>query len=168
MKSDGSTNRTLQTGELARLSGVSADTIRFYERKQLLPDAPRTATGYRVFPPEALARVKLIRAALSIGFSVVELADVFRQRESGVAPCRRVRELAAEKLAVLDARLRDMQSWRRELRRILSDWDVRLSRTPGGKQARLLEAFASNSNNQPGRMPFDLSARGNRSREKRK
>jgi len=87
--------------------------------------------------------MRLIRAGLSVGFSVTELADIFRERNSGGIPCRRVRKLAAEKLAVLEKRLRELQSWRRELRSTLSAWDRMLAKTPRGKQARLLEKFAT-------------------------
>jgi DNA-binding transcriptional MerR regulator len=87
--------------------------------------------------------MRLIRAGLSIGFSVAELAEIFRERDSGGAPCRRVRKLAAEKLAALDERLRELQSWRRELRSTLSAWDRTLAMTPRDKQARLLEQLAT-------------------------
>jgi DNA-binding transcriptional MerR regulator len=85
----------------------------------------------------------MIRAGLSIGFSVAELADIFSERNSGGAPCHRVRKLAAEKLVVLEERLRELQSWRRELRSTLLAWDRMLAETPRGKQARLLEKFAT-------------------------
>lgn len=143
MSSKNSTTRPLYCGELARLSGVSADTVRFYERRNLLSPAARTSAGYRVFSPDSLARMRLIRAGLSIGFSVAELADIFRERNSGGAPCHRVRNLAAEKLAVLEERLRELQSWRRELRSTLSAWNRILAKTPRGKQARLLEKLAT-------------------------
>lgn len=143
MSSNAPTNRPLHSGELARRAGISADTVRYYERRRLLPFAPRSASGYRLFLAEAVARVQLIRAALSIGFSVDELATTFSERERGGTPCHRVRKLAAEKLAVLEARLRDMQSWRRELRNTLAQWDHLLAKTPRGKQARLLETFAA-------------------------
>jgi len=104
-----STTQPLYCGELARLSGVSADTVRFYERRNLLFPAARTSAGYRVFSPDSIARMRLIRAGLSIGFSVTELADIFHERSGGGAPCRRVRKLAAEKLAVLEKRLREFQ-----------------------------------------------------------
>jgi len=77
----------MHSGELARLAGVSSDTLRYYERQRLLPDVPRSASGYRLFPPEALARVRLIRGALSIGFSVRELAAIFGERDRGGVPC---------------------------------------------------------------------------------
>jgi DNA-binding transcriptional MerR regulator len=143
VKSNTPTNRPLYAGELARLAGVSPDTVRFYERRRLLPAAPRSASGYRIFPREALARVALIRGALSIGFTVNELITIFCERDRGGAPCHRVRELVAKKLAVLEARLRDLHAWRRELRRTLAEWDRLLVKTPRGKQARLLDAFAA-------------------------
>jgi DNA-binding transcriptional MerR regulator len=83
VRANASTTRSLHSGQLARLAGISPDTLRFYERRRLLPSAPRTASGYRLFPPEALARVKLIRAALSIGFSVDELAAILGERNRG-------------------------------------------------------------------------------------
>ena len=87
--------------------------------------------------------MRLIRAGLSVGFSVTELADIFHERSDGGAPCRRVRKLAAEKLADLEKRLHELQSWRRELRSTLSAWDRVLAKTPHGKQARLLEKLAT-------------------------
>src|SRR5690348_10905510 len=90
----------------------------------------------------SLARMHTIRAGLFMGFSVGELADIFRERNAGGAPCHRVRKLAAEKLALLEAKLRDLQNWRRELRATLKAWDRRLSKTRRGKQARLLETLA--------------------------
>ena len=143
MRANASTSRSLYSGQLARLAGISPDTLRFYERRGLLPSAPRTHSGYRLYPPEALARVKLIRGALSIGFSVDELAAILGERDRGGAPCRRVRELAADKLAALEAQLRDLQSWRRELRKTLAGWARVLRDTPRGKRAGLLEAFVA-------------------------
>ena len=134
--------RPLHCGELARLSSVSSDTVRFYERRHLLPTAARTSSGYRVFSPDSLARMKMIRAGLSVGFSVAELADIFRERNAGGVPCHRVRKLAAEKLFLLEAKLRDLRRWRRELRATLKSWDRMLAKTPRGKQARLLEMMA--------------------------
>ena len=148
MSSIVSTTRLLYCGELARLSGVSADTVRFYERRKLLFPATRTSAGYRVFSPDSVARMRLIRAGLSIGFSVSELADIFRERNSGGAPCRRVRKLAGEKLAVLEKRIRELQSWRRELRSTICAWDRTLAKTPRGKQARLLEKLATHAKTQ--------------------
>jgi DNA-binding transcriptional MerR regulator len=160
VSSEVSTTRPLYCGELARLSGVSADTVRFYERRNLLLPATRTSAGYRVFSPDSLVRMRLIRAGLSIGFSVAELADIFRERNGGGAPCRRVRKLVGEKLAALEKKLREMQSWRRELRSTLAAWDRTLARTPRGKQARLLETFATHPKTQAKLLGRGIQKRG--------
>ena len=133
--------RAFRSGELGRLAGVSADTVRFYERRCLLPAAPRSASGYRLFSAEALARVKLIRGAISAGFSVNELALILRERDRGGAPCRRVRKLAGEKLIVIETQLAGLRRWRQELRRTLAEWDRRLRKTPDGQRAELLESL---------------------------
>lgn len=77
---------SMQSSELARLVGVSTDTLRYYERLRLLPAAPRSASGYRLFPAQALDRVRLIRGALAIGFSVRELAAILAERDRGGPP----------------------------------------------------------------------------------
>ena len=159
----------MYSGELARLAGVSSDTLRFYERRRLLPTAPRSAAGYRLFPPEALVRVKLIRGALSIGFSVKELTAIFRERDKGGAPCHQVRSLAAKKLVAVEMQLRELQSLRRELRLTLTEWDRLLGKAPRGQRAGLLEAFvATHPKNQVLRSTPGNLVRGNHKREKQR
>lgn len=129
------------TGELARLCGVSADTIRHYERVGVIPAPVRGANGYRLHARETAGRVLLIRRALAIGFSLAELARILRQRDAGSPPCRGVRALAGEKLADLDRRIAEMLAMRDELGRIVEEWDVRLAATRDGEAARLLEGL---------------------------
>ena len=131
----------LRSGQLARQAGVSRDTLRHYERKGLLSPAARASNGYRYYRPEALGRVRLVRAALSIGFSLEELARILRARDRGLAPCKEVRELAGRKLVALEAQLRELRAWRNQLRRTLSQWDKSLRKVRPGRQAGLLEAF---------------------------
>jgi DNA-binding transcriptional MerR regulator len=167
VRSNASPTRPLHSAELARRTGVSTDTLRFYERRGLLAPAPRSLSGYRLYPAEAAGRVRMIRGALSIGFSVNELAAIFRERDGGGAPCHQVRKLAGEKLTALEERLRDLRSWRRVLRKTLTGWDRALRETPRGKRAGLLEAFvATHPTRQKRRAGFDALARGKRKREK--
>lgn len=86
-------------------------------------------------------RVRLIRRALSIGFSLAELSRILRTRDRGGAPCREVRDLAARKLEQLDSQLAEMSALRDHLREMLSQWDDRLRATPIGGRALLLEAL---------------------------
>jgi DNA-binding transcriptional MerR regulator len=132
----------LSPSELARLTGVSTDTLRHYERKGVLGLPTRSDSGYRRYPPEAVARVRLVRRALTIGFTLDELASVLSERDHGGAPCRKVRTLITERLAELEARLGDLTELRDELRILLRDWDRRLAGIPVGAQARLLDVLA--------------------------
>jgi DNA-binding transcriptional MerR regulator len=90
--------KTLRSGALAEVTGVSPDTIRHYEKIGALTAATRTASGYRVYPESAVERVLVIRRALRIGFTLAELAEVLKARAAGGVPCRRVYRLAEEKL----------------------------------------------------------------------
>ena len=139
MSTRNSGNGMLRCGELAARAGISADSLRYYERLRLMPPAQRSAGGYRLFPPEALGRLQLIRGALSIGFSVRELATILGERDRGAAPCNKVRKAAAEKLTEIEARIRALQSLRRDLRKQLAVWDKLLANTPPKQQSHLLE-----------------------------
>ena len=142
LKGDMREGGQLRSGELARISGVSADTLRHYERKGLLK--PRRApNGYREYPGHAVERVRLIRAALAIGFKLGDLERVFKIRDAGGAPCRQVRELAAAKLDEIEALVRDLTAMRDEMRELLKDWDRRLDSVPADEPARLLETLAA-------------------------
>ena len=134
---------TLGAGELARLTGVSTDTLRHYERKGLLPLPPRTAGGYRRYPNGAVGRVRLIQRALVIGFSLDELARVLKERAEGGAPCQKVRGIVQGRLADLNRQLADLKQLRRDLHTILEEWDAQLARTPSGERAHLLDALSS-------------------------
>jgi DNA-binding transcriptional MerR regulator len=135
-------DRELRTGEVARRAGVSADTIRLYERRGLLARPRRTAGGYRQYGPGAVERVRLVRRALALGFTREELRVVLAARDRGEAPCRAVRTLAAEKLEAVEERIDLLVQLRDQIRRVLKDWDGRLAQTPLGHPAGLLHALA--------------------------
>ena len=165
----------MRSGELARLSGVSTDSLRHYERLRLLPAPRRSPGNYRLYPPEALARVQIIRRALAMGFSLPELAKILRVRDAGGAPCRQVKRLLEDKLSQLDTKIADLQALRENLQTVADDWDHRLSRTPDGVQARLLEGLAmplAQGRDCEGRRPAgeiqdgNALVRGNRLRKK--
>lgn len=121
---------------------MSTDTLRHYERKGVLARPRRGGNGYRQYPPEAHARVLLVRRALAVGFTLDELARIVSARDRGAAPCREVRELAAAKLAAVEERLTQLTELRDELRATLAEWDRRLENTPAGRRAGLLEVLA--------------------------
>ncbi|HLK68277.1 MAG TPA: heavy metal-responsive transcriptional regulator [Bryobacteraceae bacterium] len=139
----GAQPRFLRSGELAKLTGVSTDTLRHYERVRVLPQPARSRSGYRLYPPEAAERVRLVRRAIAIGFSLAELAKILRVRDSGGAPCRQVLTLASEKIARLDRQITDMMALRSQLQTIVAQWSEQIERTPPGQRAGLLDALIS-------------------------
>lgn len=130
-------------GELAKETGVSTDTLRHYERKGVLGRPRRASNGYRLYPNDALERVRLVRRALSVGFTLDELASILRERDKGGSPCREVHKLATEKLDRVEEHLTALTALRDDLRQTLADWDKRLSRSASGSQSRLLENLAT-------------------------
>jgi DNA-binding transcriptional MerR regulator len=137
----------MNPGELAKLSGVSSDTLRHYERKGVLARPSRSPNGYRQYPAATLQRVRLVRRALSVGFTLDELANILHVRDSGGAPCHEVRALGVTKLSNIETQLKELVSLRDELRRTLKDWDARLKRKPSSDRANLLESLAATESN---------------------
>ena len=157
------TSKQLHSGKFAALAGVSTDTLRHYERKGLLPKPVRSGNGYRLYAAETLGRVQMIRAALGVGFTVDELARILRARDRGEAPCRDVRTLAGEKLALLERRRRELDQLCRQLRSVLEEWDDRLSATKPGQRAGLLTTLATRK--LPKESPFSPRVRNSKSGE---
>jgi MerR family copper efflux transcriptional regulator len=131
----------MRSGTLARQAHISVDTLRHYERLGLLVAPPRTQGGYREYPAQSLQRVTLIQRALALGFSLTELRDILEERDKGGAPCARVALLARTKLAQLDTELRELRGLRRDMARIIRDWNARIAKLPKGRPARLLETL---------------------------
>lgn len=133
----------LRSTDLGRRFGLSPDTIRHYERLGLLPGVARAANGYRAYPPQAEERVGQIQAALAIGFTLRELAEVFAERDRGGSPCRRVRDLAAAKLADVERTLERLADLRSALAGVLAGWDERIAALAPGERAHLLTHLAA-------------------------
>jgi DNA-binding transcriptional MerR regulator len=127
--------------DAARLTGVSTDTLRHYERLGLLPAVARTRGGYRRYPEHVLERVRLIQRALVLGFSLKELKRILSVRDAGGAPCQNVRALLGDRLASLRTRIEELIILRDDLDTLLGDWDAKLSRTAKGQQAHLLDSL---------------------------
>lgn len=147
-------NATFHSGQLAKATGVSADTIRHYEKIGVLPKAVRTASGYRVYPESAVERVLVVQRALRIGFTLAELSEVLRARDAGGSPCRRVFELAEQKLVGIRKDIEALQHTERSLKTILTDWKSRVQRAGEGQKAHLLHSLTDVLKNSPGPATF--------------
>lgn len=131
----------LRSGELARLTGVSADTLRYYEKLGILPTSQRTDGGYRMFPPSSVERVRLAQRALQLGFSLTELSEILRSRDNGGVPCHRVLNLAEGKLRALSQQIEELRRTEAYMRKLVQDWTNELKHTPPGSKAMLLHSL---------------------------
>ena len=131
--------RLLTVGQVAALSGVSRDAIRYYERRGLLPKAARTPAGYRQYPDGVIRRLALVRNAQRFGFSLAEIAGFLRVRDGGGKPCEAVRAAGQRILKTVEQQIIDLRSTRKTMQATLRDWDRALSRTPADRPAHLLE-----------------------------
>ena len=118
----------LRIGEVATRSGVSIDTLRFYERRELLPTAPRTASGYRMFSPETVHRVLFIKQAQELGFTLDEISTLLTTK--GISDCLKVHDLLDAKLTELDARMRSMHEFRQKLKHYVAECEKELRKHP--------------------------------------
>jgi MerR family mercuric resistance operon transcriptional regulator len=133
--------RALRSGEVAKVTGVSSDTLRHYEKLGLLPTPMRSQGGYRLYPPETVVRVQMIRSAVRVGFSLAELADVLKERRVGGAPCRKVAQLAAEHIEALNQKILDLTQLRDWFATTVENWESRLKTLKPGERASLLESL---------------------------
>jgi DNA-binding transcriptional MerR regulator len=131
----------LRSGQLAQATGVSADTLRHYERRGLLAKPKRLASGYRSYPSSAIARVLLIQNGLAVGFSLDELCIVLGERDAGRAPCGKVRAAVAARIEEVDRRIEELIRFRDDLQKTIAGWDQRLAARAGNEPLRLLETL---------------------------
>jgi len=95
-----------------------------------------------MYPASAIERVLVVRRALRIGFSLVELAEVLKARDAGDIPCRRVYELAQEKLRHISEDIRALQETERYMKKVLFDWERRLHERGPAQKSHLLYSLS--------------------------
>ena len=109
---------TLTIGALAQAAGIGVETIRFYERKGLLPEPPRTPAGYRQYPDDTVDRVKFIRRAQGLGFTLREVLELLDLRVNEVASCGPVEVQELEKLDQVAGKIEALRQMETALRRL--------------------------------------------------
>lgn len=115
----------LQIGELAKLSGVSIDTVRYYEKRKLIHSISRTYGGFRLFDSHTIEQIKFIKQAQEFGFSLDEIKDLLVS--GGAEECQRMRDLLGQKLSEVDEQIRKMKAFRKLLSNHLSACETELS-----------------------------------------
>ncbi len=112
----------MKIGELAKQAGVNVQTVRFYERQELLPEPPRRASGYRIYGSEDLHRLRFIRQAKVLGFSLKEIATILQARERGRCPCGTVRAIGEKHLQELGEQIKRLRRFHSDLSRTVKTW----------------------------------------------
>ncbi len=128
-------------GEVAERAGVRVQTLHFYERMGLVPKPKRSAANYRLYSSDAVKRVQFIKKAQAIGLTLEEIKDILDVKDHGKAPCRRVAEVAAERLEQIDSELARLRAFRRSLVAVLPQWqhDTAVERACAGEFCDLIE-----------------------------
>jgi MerR family copper efflux transcriptional regulator len=119
----------LRIGEIAKRSGVSVKTIRFYCDQGLLQPAGRSEGGYRLFSQESIAELAIIRGLRTMDVPIAELGRILEVRRSGLCNCSILKESIGAKMASIDERIDELAAMKLELGRLLDRWQ-----DCGGKQ----------------------------------
>ncbi|HIQ22894.1 MAG TPA: MerR family transcriptional regulator [Planctomycetes bacterium] len=109
----------LRTGEVARRAGVNVETLRFYERRGILPEPPRGTSGYRQYPPETVDVVRFVKRAQQLGFSLRQARELLDLRQVSRQASRQVRTMVQKKLSEIEHKIRDLQAMRQALSELL-------------------------------------------------
>ncbi len=100
----------LRIGDVAERGGVNLQTIRYYEREGLLSQPPRLPSGYRIFPESAVRRVRFIKRAQELGFSLAEIRDLLSLRDDAGAGAQDMRDRAKSKVADIEEKIHALQA----------------------------------------------------------
>ncbi len=107
----------LTIGFLARAAGVNLETVRYYQRIGLVEEPDKPLSGFRYYPPETIERIKFIKRAQKLGFSLQEIRELL---ELGDGHCQDVRERAAHKLENIEQQIADLNALRETLNELIS------------------------------------------------
>lgn len=112
-------------GEIAKRAGVNIETLRYYERKELIASPPRTTSGYRQYPEDTIVRIRFIKRCQDLGFSLKEVHDLLALRVDSEKTCDDVRARATDKLAETEEKIRELQNIRGALQTMIATCDDR-------------------------------------------
>jgi MerR family copper efflux transcriptional regulator len=110
--------KSLTIGHLAREARVNLETVRYYERRGLLPKPPRSASGYRLFPSDAARQLRFIRRAQELGFSLKEIRELLSLRVSRTTTSKDIRARAEAKIVDIESKIRSLESMKKTLRKL--------------------------------------------------
>jgi Hg(II)-responsive transcriptional regulator len=105
---------------VAKHAGVNVETLRYYERRGLLPMPAREGSGYRAYSSDAVRVVRFVKRAQELGFSLDEVEALLDLADGGPDACEAVQSLTVQRIAELDRRIADLQAMRGSLQRLLA------------------------------------------------
>lgn len=108
----------MRTGQVAARAGVNVQTLRYYERRGLLPAPTRQASGYRIYGPDAVRVVRFVKRAQQLGFSLDEVESLLELAQGGPDSCDSAHRLAVDKISDLDRRMAHLRAMRESLQRL--------------------------------------------------
>ena len=111
---------SLTIGQVARTCEVGVETIRFYEREELVPQPPRPEIGFRRYPPETVKRVLFIQRSKALGFSLREIRDLLSLRVDSARSCNLVRKHAEAKIADIEGKIEALRGMRQALEKLFA------------------------------------------------
>jgi MerR family mercuric resistance operon transcriptional regulator len=133
-QSSNALNSTMQIGEAAQRAALTIDTIRFYERRALLPAAPRTTGQFRLYTADDIIRLNFIKQMQGLGFSLEQIKQLLELRDRGRYSCEEVSNLLNEKLIEIRGKIRELQKLETalalDLRKCNRELKQRRSRAP--------------------------------------
>jgi Hg(II)-responsive transcriptional regulator len=109
----------MRTSEVADLAGVNPQTLRYYERRGLLPTPPRSASGYRSYPDDTVRVIRFVKRAQELGFTLDEVEELLQLSRGGPSSCDSARVMARAKLDDLAAKIADLERMRDSLRQLV-------------------------------------------------
>ncbi|MDP3937446.1 MAG: heavy metal-responsive transcriptional regulator [Deltaproteobacteria bacterium] len=111
----------LKIGEVARQAEVNLQTLHYYERRGLIPKPPRTDSNYRSYPAEAVRRVRFIKRAQELGFTLKEIKDLLSLRAAPRTRCADVRRRAKIKVQDIEGKVRTLRAMRKALNKLIGE-----------------------------------------------
>lgn len=112
--------KSLTIGQLAKEAQVNVETVRYYERRGLMPEPPRKESGYRQYPQDSVARIRFIKRAQELGFSLKEISELLSLRIDPDTTCADIKRKAELKLADIEGKIRTLQGMKRALTKLAS------------------------------------------------
>ncbi len=109
---------SLTIGKVARLAEVGVETIRFYERKGLIDEPPRRESGYRQYPEDTVHRLRSIRRAKELGFTLKEIKELLALRIEPATTCEDIRGRAEAKISDIEQKIRTLKSMKEALMKL--------------------------------------------------